>query len=54
MKIHIIDDNVDITTMFSKYLSLKGHSCSVSNNGRNGLNMIMGTPYDVIILDLAM
>lgn len=54
MKIHIIDDNVDITTMMSKYFALKGHSCSVSNSGHNGLNMIISNPYDVIILDLAM
>lgn len=54
MNIHIIDDNVDITTMLSKYLSIKGHSCSVSNSGRNGLSMIISNPYDVVLLDLAM
>ncbi len=54
MKIHIIDDNVDITTMLSKYFVLRGHSCSVSNGGHNGLNMIIANPYDVILLDLAM
>ena len=54
MKIQIIDDNIDITTMLSKYFTLKGHSCSVSNNGHNGLNMIATNQYDVVILDLAM
>lgn len=54
MKIHIIDDNIDITTMMAKYLGIKGHSCSVSNSGHNGLNMIISNPYDVILLDLAM
>jgi len=54
MKIHIVDDNVDITTMMSKYFAIRGHSCSVSNSGHNGLNMIIANPYDVVLLDLAM
>jgi len=54
MKILLIDDNKDITTMLSKYLVLKGHSCSVSNNGHNGLNMITANQCDAILLDLAM
>jgi two-component system OmpR family response regulator len=54
MKLLLIDDNKDITTMFSKYFTDEGHSCSVCNNGHNGLNMITTNPYDVILLDLAM
>ena len=54
MKLLLIDDNKDITTMLSKYLTLKGHSCVVSNNPRNGHNMIMTDQYDIVILDLAM
>lgn len=54
MKIHIIDDNEDITTMLSKYFTIREHSCSVSNDGYNGINMITTNHYDVILLDLAM
>ncbi|HII36292.1 MAG TPA: response regulator [Nitrosopumilaceae archaeon] len=54
MKIHIIDDNEDITTMFFKYFTIREHSCSVSNDGHNGINMITTNHYDVILLDLAM
>ena len=54
MKILLIDDNKDITTMLSKYLTLKGHSCSVSNNGHNGLNMITANQCDAVLLDFAM
>lgn len=54
MKLLLIDDNKDITTMLSMYFTQKGHSCSVSNNGRNGLNMITTSQYDVVLLDLAM
>jgi len=54
MKILIIDDNKDITKMFSKYMTIKGHSCSVVNDGRSGLNLIDNKTFDVVILDLAM
>jgi len=54
MKILLIDDNKDITTMLSKYITLKGHSCSVSNDGHNGLNMVTTNQYDAVLLDLAM
>ena len=54
MKILIIDDNKDITKMFSKYMTIKGHSCSVVNDGRSGLNLIENKTFDVVILDLAM
>lgn len=54
MKILLIDDNKGITDMLSKYLSLKGHECSVSNSGRNGLSLISSDNFDVILLDLSM
>ncbi|MEO9276326.1 MAG: response regulator [Nitrososphaera sp.] len=54
IKTLLIDDNQDITTMLSKYLTLKGHECIVSNDGRNGLTLIENEPFDVILLDLAM
>lgn len=53
MKLLLIDDNKDITTMFSKYFTQKGHSCSICNDGHNGLNMITTGQYDVVLLDLA-
>ncbi|HET6458871.1 MAG TPA: response regulator [Nitrosopumilaceae archaeon] len=54
MKILIIDDNEDITKMFSKYMTIKGHSCSVVNDGQNGLNLIENQTFDAILLDIAM
>lgn len=54
MKILLIDDNCDITTMFAKYFKLKGHDICVSNGGQNGLQMIENENFDVILLDLAM
>ncbi|TBR09815.1 MAG: response regulator [Candidatus Nitrosotenuis sp.] len=54
MKLLLIDDNVDITVMFSKYFKLRGHDVSVANDGQNGLQMIENGKFDVILLDLAM
>lgn len=54
MKILLVDDNQDITTMFSKYFRLKGHEVSVANDGHNGLQMIENENHDVVLLDLAM
>lgn len=55
MRILLIDDNKDITKMLSKYLSLKGHTCIVVNDGRSGLSMMENhQAFDVVLLDLAM
>jgi CheY-like chemotaxis protein len=54
LDILLIDDNQDITKMFSKYFKLKGHNVSVSNSGQNGLQLIECQKFDVILLDLAM
>lgn len=54
LQILLIDDNEDITDMFSKYFQLKGHHVAVSNSGQNGLQMIEAGKHDVVLLDLAM
>ena len=54
MKILLIDDNSDITKMLQKYVTIKGHSCSVANDGKSGLDFINTQEFDVIILDIAM
>jgi DNA-binding response OmpR family regulator len=43
MKIYVIDDNKEITDMLQRYFSLKGHDCSVTNDGRLGLSTIRQT-----------
>lgn len=54
MDLLIVDDNQDITSMFSKYFKLKNHNVTVANSGQNGLQMIETQKFDVILLDLAM
>lgn len=53
-KVLLVDDNESITKMMSKFLTLKGHDVTVSNSGKNGLNMIMEQKFDIVLLDLSM
>ena len=54
MKVLIIDDNVDITEMLSKYLTVKGFDCVIANDGLNGLNQIKKEKFTTIFLDMSM
>ena len=54
MKILIIDDNENITSMLKKYLTLKNYECVIENKGKNGLKKILSENFDYIILDLSM
>ena len=42
-----------ITNMISEYLSYCGHSCTVSNDGSEGLALILEQQFDAILLDLS-
>jgi len=54
MKILIVDDNKNITDMLSKYLKVKGFDCVISNDGRNGFNLMKQGKYDTVFLDMSM
>lgn len=54
MKILMIDDNADTSSMMEKFLKLKGHECHTSNNGRDGLSLIESQKFNAILLDLSM
>ena len=54
MRILTIDDNKMITGMISEYLNYRGHSCIASNDGREGLALILEQKFDAILLDLFM
>lgn len=53
-KVLIVDDNISITKMLSKWLTAKGHDVTVSNDGKNGLTMILNNKFDMVLLDLSM
>lgn len=54
MKILHIDDNATFTEVLSKLLELHDHTCDVSNDGKEALQMALTNKYDAIILDLDM
>ena len=54
LKILIVDDNEQITKMLTTFLELKEQSCTVANDGKEGLKIIKEDNHDVILLDLAM
>jgi len=54
MKILIVDDNKETTSMLSKFLNYKGHQIAVSNDAMEGLSIIKKEKYDVILLDINM
>lgn len=54
MKILAIDDNENLSTMFSRLMEAEGHECIVSNDGRNGLTLIEQGKFDAVLLDLEM
>lgn len=54
MKILVVDDSTSITKLLSNFFKLKGHDCTTTNSGREGLSLCLNNKFDAIILDLAM
>jgi CheY-like chemotaxis protein len=56
IRVLLIDDNEDVTEAVSDYIESIGDSCTIVNDGKQGLEVIKkeGHNYDAIILDLAM
>ena len=54
MKILIVDDDKQTTSMLSKFFNYKGYQIVVSNDAMEGLIHIKKEKYDVILLDINM
>ncbi len=54
MKILLVDDNKETTSMLSKFFNYEGHQIVVSNDPMEGLRHIKKEKYDVILLDINM
>ena len=54
MKVLLVDDNQDITTMLSEFLKEKGIDSEVTNDPRKGLERIKEEQYDAVLLDIHM
>ncbi len=54
MKVLLVDDNQDITTMLSEFLKEKDIDTEVTNDPRKGLERIKEEQYDAVLLDIHM
>ncbi len=54
MKILLIDDDKQITSMLSKFFNFEGHTTVITNDSMEGLQHIQQEYYDVILLDISM
>jgi len=53
-RILFIDDNLEITSLISKFLRLKNYDVTVINDSKTGSHHILNQKYDAIILDISM
>jgi len=54
MKILLIDDDKQTTSMLSKFFNFEGHTTVVTNDPMEGLQLIQQEYYDVVLLDISM
>ena len=54
MKVLVIDDNEDITSMLSKFFNSRGFETVVTTDPMEGLRHIQQEQYDVVLLDISM
>ncbi len=54
MKVLIVDDNQDITSLLSKFLKSKGIENTVENDPYAAVDLIKYEKFDVILLDMSM
>lgn len=54
LKILVIDDNEQTTTMLSKFFKTKGFQIKTANDPMEGLQIIRQEKFDVILLDVMM
>ena len=54
IKLLVIDDNEQTTTMLSKFFNAKGFQTTITNDPMGGLVLIRKEKFDVILLDVMM
>ncbi len=54
MNILIVEDNVVLAELLSKYFKLQKYTCHAVSDGRMALSMMQTKIYDIVFLDLAM
>lgn len=55
MKILLVDDEPEILEVIAEFLELKGHAVETANNGKSGLDMVLGhNDFDLVFSDIGM
>jgi len=54
VRVLLVDDNQDLTTLLSEFLKEEGICSVIANDPRDGLEKIKSEKYDVILLDTHM
>ena len=54
MRILVVEDEVGVAGVLSSLLCRLGHEAEVAQNGREALERVEATPYDLLIVDLKM
>lgn len=54
MKILIVDDEIKIREVVSEYAAANGYECDQASNGRDAVEMVLGSSYDCVVLDIMM
>lgn len=52
MNVLVVEDDKRIATLVERALKEDGHKVSLSHNGREGANLILGGEYDAALLDI--
>src|SRR5579862_8845637 len=50
-KILLVEDDLDLISRITKWLSLERHSVEAASNGQEALDLLRDVKYDLIILD---
>ncbi len=53
-KILIVDDDVHLRKLVATYAKVEGFECHEADSGQNALDIMSGTSFDIVILDVMM
>ncbi len=54
MRILIIDDEMEVLTLFKDILESVGHAVDIAIDGETGLEMVAAHEYDLVVMDYRM
>lgn len=50
----IVEDDLDIIALLQLHLSDQGYDCHVATSGSTGLQMMLGSDFDLVVLDITL